>query len=73
MAQRLTTRTGNDYGKTPDQLTAALAYVDTVEPLLRASADTIIETTRPPSAIADEVLRAVARGSQRRNIRESPP
>ncbi len=73
MAQRLTTRTRNDYGKTPDQLAAALAYGDTVEPLLRAAADTIIETTRPPSAIADEVLRAVARGGQRRNIRASAP
>ena len=59
MARRLKTRTGNDYGKTPDQLEAALAYVDTVEPLLRAAADIVIETTSPPRVIADEVLASV--------------
>lgn len=58
MAQRLRTRTGNDYGKDPGELARALAYVDTVEPVLRASADTIIETSRSTPIVADEVLRA---------------
>lgn len=61
MAERLKTRSGNDYGKTADELDAALAYIDTVEPLLRAAADTVIETTRPPAVIADEVLAVLGR------------
>lgn len=60
MAERLRTRTGNDYGKTDEEFALALAYVDTVEPLLRASADTIIETTRPPAEVADRVLAALS-------------
>lgn len=62
LAARLRTRTGNNYGKTAQELEAALGYIDTVEPLLRAAADTVIETTRSPSRIADEVLAAVEQG-----------
>ena len=59
MRQRLATRLGNDYGKAADELRTALGYLHTVEPLLRATADTIIETTVSPTLVADEVLDAV--------------
>lgn len=61
IAERLRTRTGNDYGKSPEEFRAALGYLDTVEPLLRASADAVVETMRPPSEIADQVLSLVGR------------
>lgn len=71
MAQRLMERTGNDHGKKPEELVAALGYIDTVEPLLRASADTVIETTRTPSAIADEVLAVVGRAEPNSRVRQT--
>lgn len=58
MTQRLMTRRGNDYGKAPDELRTALGYLHTVEPLLSATADMIIETTISPTLVADQVLDA---------------
>jgi len=43
MAQRLATRVENAYGQTAKERSAALGDLDTVEPLLRATADRIIE------------------------------
>ena len=53
---RLAQRTGNPCGKDAAERARALAYVTTVEPLLRASADLVVDTTRPPRVVADEVL-----------------
>lgn len=65
MAHRLKMRSGNDYGKTADELMSALDYVDTVEPLLRASCDAIIDTaTTSPSVVADKVLDLVVGASR---------
>ncbi|MFB9661658.1 AAA family ATPase [Glycomyces mayteni] len=49
---RLLTRTGNPYGKTPEQLEAALRDQREVEPLLRSGATVEIDTRAP----VDEVV-----------------
>jgi shikimate kinase len=61
LAARLTTRTTNPYGKEPAELAETLEYVQTVEPLLRASATLEVVTTVPVSQVADIVLDHVRR------------
>jgi shikimate kinase len=56
LIERLTNRTTNPYGKDPAELAQTLQYVDTVEPLLRASATLEVVTTIPASQVADTVL-----------------
>ena len=56
LAERLATRTGNPYGKDPDELVETLRYQQTVEPLLRASATLEVVTTFPVARVADIVL-----------------
>jgi broad-specificity NMP kinase len=59
LAQRLTTRDTNPYGKDPAELAEALGYVQTVEPLLRAAATIEVITTVPVARVADLVLEHV--------------
>ncbi|WP_409461753.1 AAA family ATPase [Amycolatopsis sp. GA6-003] len=59
LIERLTTRTGNPYGKHPDELAETLRYLDEVEPLLRWSATFEVATTVPVAEVADAVLRRV--------------
>jgi shikimate kinase len=59
MAERLATRSTNPYGKDPAELAETLEYVQTVEPLLRASATVEVITTVPVSQVADIVLEHV--------------
>jgi shikimate kinase len=56
LAERLTTRTTNPYGKDPAELAATLKYQQTVEPLLRAAATVEVVTTVPVAQVADIVL-----------------
>ena len=56
LAERLTTRTTNPYGKDPAELAETLEYQQTVEPLLRAAATVEVVTTVPVAQIADIVL-----------------
>lgn len=56
LIERLTHRTTNPYGKHPAELAETLEYVETVEPLLRASATLEVVTTVPVSQVADIVL-----------------
>jgi uridine kinase len=56
LIERLTTRTTNTYGKDPAELAETLRYVETVEPLLRASATLEVVTTIPVWQVADAVL-----------------
>jgi dephospho-CoA kinase len=51
IAQRLATRTANTYGKRPEEIARVLALIDTVEILLRRSADEVIDTTVPLSEV----------------------
>jgi len=54
--RRLLSRTGNDYGKTPDQLEQALRDQAEVEPLLRAGATLEIDTDAPLDAVMTRLL-----------------
>jgi len=56
LAERLTTRTTNPYGKDPAELAETLEYQQTVEPLLRAAATLEVVTTVPAGQVADIVL-----------------
>ncbi len=56
LLERLRTRTGNRYGRSPAQRAQVLADLAEVEPLLRRSADLILETTEPPERVADVLL-----------------
>lgn len=55
--ERLATRTNNPFGKHPDELAAVLGYLETVEPLLRRSADHEIDTRAPLDEVVATVLR----------------
>jgi hypothetical protein len=54
---RFLLRTGNDYGRTPDQLEHALRDQAEVEPLLRAGATLEIDTDAPLEAVTERLLR----------------
>jgi dephospho-CoA kinase len=60
LLERLRTRTGNRYGRSPAQREQVLADLAEVEPLLRRSADLILETTEPPERVADVLLASLA-------------
>ena len=57
IAERLRTRTGNPYGKRPDEVARVLGLIETVEPLLRRAAGHEIDT----SGRLDDVVAAVLR------------
>ncbi len=57
LAERLSSRTGNPYGKTPGELHRIFDDLRAVEPLLRKAADYEIRTTMPLSDVVTEVLR----------------
>lgn len=53
---RLATRRSNDFGKDPDELKRTLALIETIEPLLRRSADIVIDTIAPLDEVVTRVL-----------------
>ena len=57
LLERLRTRTGNRYGQSPAQQEQVVADLAEVEPLLRRSADLVLETTEPPERVVDMLLR----------------
>jgi dephospho-CoA kinase len=59
LLERVATRTGNPYGKSPDDLSRILADLENVEPLLRRVADHEIRTTAPLDEVVEDVLRLV--------------
>ncbi|WP_254552641.1 AAA family ATPase [Kitasatospora sp. MMS16-BH015] len=61
LVERLRTRTSNPYGKDPAELAEILGHLETVEPLLRASATLEVVTTVPVPVVADVVLTHVLR------------
>ena len=60
LIERLRTRTTNQYGHDPAGLEQILTDLDEIEPLLRRSADLILETTVPVPELADRLLASVA-------------
>jgi shikimate kinase len=59
---RLRLRTTNPFGKAEAERDRVLADMEWVLPLLCASADLVIETTRPTNEVADSVIDAVVPG-----------
>jgi thymidylate kinase len=57
MAERLAHRTTNAYGKHPEELTRSLEFKETVEPLLRATADLELDGTAPLDEVVAEIVR----------------
>jgi hypothetical protein len=57
--ERLRTRTTNTYGKSPGDIDRIVAEMSWVLPLLRRSADVILETVVPVTQVADAVVAAV--------------
>ena len=57
---RLRARTTNSFGKSQAERDRVLTDMEWVLPLLRISADLIVDTTRPVSEVADAVVDAVA-------------
>jgi broad-specificity NMP kinase len=55
---RLRTRSSNTYGSSPGEQKQVLADLAEVEPLLRRSADLVIDTTTPLPEVVDQVLSA---------------
>ena len=62
LLERLRTRTGNRHGQSPAQQEQVLADLAEVEPLLRRSADLVLETTEPPERVADVLLSGLSIG-----------
>ncbi|TCC57429.1 shikimate kinase [Kribbella pittospori] len=61
MAERLTHRTTNPYGKDPEELARSIEFKESVEPLLRATADLELDATAPLEHVVGEIER-FARG-----------
>jgi RNase adaptor protein for sRNA GlmZ degradation len=52
---RIAERTGNPYGKRPEERAAVLRHLATVEPLLRASASAEIDATAPVERVVQQL------------------
>ncbi|MEI8407832.1 MULTISPECIES: AAA family ATPase [unclassified Kribbella] len=61
MAERLAHRTTNAYGKHPEELARSLEFKETVEPLLRATADLELDGAAPLEQVVEEVIRFAGR------------
>jgi dephospho-CoA kinase len=59
IAQRLATRTNNNFGKDPDQLARTLRLQQEVEPLLRRGADMEVDTTAPLDEVVATIVERV--------------
>lgn len=55
LLERIAARTNNPYGKSPQERARVLEHLETVEPLLRATATVEIDTTQPLSVVADRL------------------
>ena len=59
LLERVAARTGNPYGKSPEDLRRILDDLEHVEPLLRRVADHEVRTTAPLDEVVEDVLRLV--------------
>jgi shikimate kinase len=67
LVERVSTRTNNPYGTTPEQRADIAHYLDTVEPLLRRGATLELDGQRPASKLADAIEDLVTRTTDLRN------
>ncbi len=61
LVERVSARTNNPYGKTPEHQAEIARYVDTVEPLLRRRATLELNGQRPATDLADVIEDLVTR------------
>src|SRR5687768_2024690 len=59
IVERLATRTTNPYGKRPEEVARVLGLQQTIEPMLRKDAGTVVDTSAPLDQVVAEVLRLV--------------
>ena len=59
LVERLRTRTTNGYGRAGAEHEQVLGDLEAIEPLLRRSADLVLDATAAPSAVADRLLERV--------------
>ena len=59
IVERLATRTTNPYGKRPEEVARVLGLVQTIEPMLRRSADHVVDTDAPLDQVVATVLQLV--------------
>jgi dephospho-CoA kinase len=59
IVERLRTRSTNQYGKRPDEVTRVLSLVESVEPLLRRAAGYEIDTDAPLEEVVATLLRLI--------------
>jgi dephospho-CoA kinase len=59
LLERLRTRRTSSYGKDPAELARVLEHVETVEPLLRRSADLVVDTRQPLDRVVAAVLELI--------------
>lgn len=59
LAQRLTTRASNSFGKASEELSRVLDDLESVEPLLRQLADHEVRTTVPLNEVVTTILRLI--------------
>ena len=62
LVERLRDRTTNPYGRDGAELAQVLRDRTEIEPLLRRSADLVLETTAPPTEVADSLLARISGG-----------
>jgi shikimate kinase len=55
LVERVSRRTSNPYGKTPEQQAEIAGYLESVEPLLRRGATLELDGQRPASELADVI------------------
>jgi shikimate kinase len=67
LVERVSTRTNNPYGTTPEHRAEIAHYLDTVEPLLRRGATLELDGQRPASKLADAIEDLVTRTTDLRN------
>jgi dephospho-CoA kinase len=60
--ERVGRRTTNDYGKTPRERDLIRFHLETVEPLLRATATHELDASRPVAEVVDDLIALGARG-----------
>ncbi len=68
IVERLTSRTNNPYGKSPDEVERVLRLKDEIEPLLRRGASHEIDTSAPLDRVVAEVLRLVGEAGRAQSV-----
>jgi shikimate kinase len=63
LIERVSSRTNNPYGRTPEQHAEIARYMETVEPLLRRGATLELDGRRPATELADVIEDLVTRTS----------